>query len=420
MTRPELLSPAGNFEKMKAALLYGADAVYLAGNFFGMRAAADNFSLEELHEAMAYAHERGKKVYLTVNTMPHGDEYPRLHQYLKDIADCPPDAMIVADLGVATLIREILPDMPLHLSTQASAVSAPAVLAYAGLGFSRVVLARELTLAEITEIAREVGDRVELETFIHGSMCISYSGRCLLSNYFTGRDGNRGACAQPCRWNYVITEEKRPGMPLPIEEDRDGTFILSSKDMCTIEHIPALCRSGVKSFKIEGRMKSAYYTAVVTGAYRMAIDTYLADPAHYVFNPEWLAELESVSHREYDTGFWFDRPITDAKTVTRPGYLREKAYFATALEETSPPAHLEQKNEDGELYLFVQRNKLSVGDRVEWITPGRPGTPFIAREMYGEDGTPLESCPHPSMKFYLRVPFPVRPGDILRAGESKD
>ena len=422
MKAPELLSPAGNFEKMKAALLYGADAVYLAGNMFGMRAAADNFTLPELHEAVAYAHARGKKVYLTVNTMPHSDEYPRLRAYLESLADCPIDAMIVADLGVMALIREVLPEMEIHVSTQASAVSAPAVLAYAALGARRVVLARELTLAEVAEIRREIdasGKDVELETFVHGSMCVSYSGRCLLSNHFTGRDGNRGACAQPCRWNYTITEEKRPGMPLPIEEHENGTFILSSKDMCTIEHIPELCAAGIDSFKIEGRMKSAYYTAVVTNAYRMALDAYLADPVGYRFDPAWMRELESVSHREYDTGFWFDRPMDDAKLVTSPGYLREKAYFATALPlPEALPEGLVAENADGKLYLFMQRNKLSTGDAAELISPRKTGKPFVAREMYGEDGSPIPSCPHPGMKFYLRVPFPVSEGDILRAGED--
>ena len=421
MTIPELLSPAGNFEKMRAALRYGADAVYLAGNCFGMRSAADNFTNEELYEAVAYAHERGKKVYLTVNTMPRGYEYPRLREYLSDLRDCPFDAMIVADLGVLTTIREILPDMEIHISTQASAVSAPAVKALAALGAKRVVLARELTVDEVRAIRADIPDDIELEAFVHGSMCVSYSGRCLLSNHFTGRDGNRGACAQPCRWNYsfTITEEKRPETPMPMEQHEHGTFILSSKDMCTIEHIPELCACGINSFKIEGRMKSAYYTAVVTNAYRMAMDAYAADPAGYTFDPAWLRELESVSHREYDTGFWFDRSTDDPKLCTQPGYLREKAYFATASAQNAPlPAGLEPENADGRLYLFLQRNKMSIGDAAELVSPRAIGKPFTAREMYDLEGNPIESCPHPYMQFHLRVPFQVRKGDILRAGDA--
>ena len=422
MIIPELLSPAGNFEKMKAALRYGADAVYLAGNCFGMRSAADNFTNDELHQAVAYVHERGKKVYLTVNTMPRGYEYPRLREYLTELRDCPFDAMIVADLGVLATVRELLPDMEIHISTQASAVSAPAVKALAALGAKRVVLARELTVEEVRAIRADIPAEIELEAFVHGSMCVSYSGRCLLSNHFTGRDGNRGACAQPCRWNYTytITEEKRPETPMPLEEHEHGTFILSSKDMCTIEHIPELCACGINSFKIEGRMKSAYYTAVVTNAYRMALDAYAADPEGYRFQPVWLRELESVSHREYDTGFWFDRSTEDAKLSTVPGYLREKAYFATAssMDGVTLPNGLEAENENGRLYFFLQRNKMCVGDAVELVSPRRPGLPFTAKEMYNEQGEAIASCPHPYMPFYLRVPYEVREGDILRAGEN--
>lgn len=421
MNIPELLSPAGNFEKMRAALRYGADAVYLAGNCFGMRSAADNFTNDELREAVAYAHARGKRVYLTVNTMPRGYEYPRLREYLRELRDCPFDAMIVADLGVLATVRELLPDMEVHISTQASAVSAPAVRALAALGARRVVLARELTIDEVRAIRADIPDDIELEAFVHGSMCVSYSGRCLLSNHFTGRDGNRGACAQPCRWNYsfTITEEKRPETPMPMEQHEHGTFILSSRDMCTIEHIPALCTCGIQSLKIEGRMKSAYYTAVVTNAYRMALDAYAADPAGYRFDPAWLRELESVSHREYDTGFWFDRSTDNPKLCTKPGYLREKAYFATAsAQPPALPAALVEQNADGRLYLFLQRNKLCVGECAELVSPNAIGRPFIAREMYDIEGNPIESCPHPYMQFLLRVPFEVHEGDILRAGDA--
>ncbi|MBR6708697.1 MAG: U32 family peptidase, partial [Clostridia bacterium] len=325
----ELLSPAGNFEKLKAAVRYGADAVYCAGQCFGMRASAGNFTPEELIEASQYLHGRGRRLYLTVNTMPHDSEYPRLREYLTFLREVHPDGLIAADLGVMAEIRDILPDAELHVSTQASVVSAAACRAYAALGASRIVLARELSLDQIRAIRENLPPEIALEAFIHGSMCISYSGRCMLSYALTGRDANHGACTQPCRWNYAIVEEKRPAEPMPIESGPEGTFILSSKDMCLIEHVPELVEAGIDSFKIEGRMKSAYYTAVVTNAYRMALDAYAADPAAYRYDPAWLRELESVSHREYCTGYYFDDPAVTDHRATVPGYLREKAYLAT-------------------------------------------------------------------------------------------
>ena len=417
--RPELLSPAGNFEKMKAALLYGADAVYLAGRRFGMRSAADNFTDEELREAVEYVHERGKKIYLTMNTMPHGYEYEAMREFLHTVKDYGIDAMIVADLGVMATIREIIPHMEIHVSTQASIVSPAAALAYAALGAKRLVLARELTIEEIREIRASLPEDVELEAFVHGSMCVSYSGRCMLSHSLTGRDANRGACTQPCRWVYTIREEKRPDEPYPIEENELGTFIMSSKDMCTVEHIPQLIDAGIDSFKIEGRMKSAYYTAVVTNGYRMAIDAYLSDPEGYVFDRAIYRELESVSHREYCTGFYFDDPLQEPQLSTINGYIREKAYFATALsaEECPLPDCLEYETEGGRLYPFIQRNKVSVGDRAEIISPGRIGRALTVTELYGERGEEIPSAPHPGMKFFVRVPFEINEGDIMRAGE---
>ena len=415
---PELLSPAGNFEKLKAAILYGADAVYLAGNCFGMRSAADNFTDDELYEAAEYVHERGKKLYLTVNTMPHGHEYPRLRAFIERIKGAGIDAFIVADLGVLSVIKEIIPDAEIHISTQASIVSAEAARAYVALGAKRLVLARELSLDEIKVIRAGIPEDIELEAFVHGSMCVSYSGRCLLSNNLTGRDANRGACAQPCRWNYKIIEEKRPEQPFPIEENELGTFIMSSKDMCTVDMIPELIEAGIYSFKIEGRMKSAYYTAVVTNAYRMAIDAYLADPAGYKFDEMLMGELESVSHREYSTGYYRDVPIENAQTTANTGYIREKAYFATAVEYSAEelPAGLEYETEGGKLYKFIQRNKVSVGDAAEVISPGRIGRGFAVDEIYSDGGEKIESAPHPSMLFYVRVPFEVKVGDIMRSG----
>ena len=406
MNKPELLSPAGNYEKMTAALEYGADAVYLAGRAFGMRSAADNFSVEELYAAVDDAHARGKKVYLTVNTMPHEDEYPALREYLTSLRGCAIDAMIVADLGTIATVREILPETEIHISTQASIVSSAAARAYAALGAKRVVLARELTLNEIRAIREHLDSAIELEVFIHGSMCVSYSGRCLLANALNGRDGNRGTCTQPCRWNYTLIEEKRPDSRIPIEETNLGTFIMSSKDLCMIEHIPELCESGIASLKIEGRMKSAYYTAVVSNAYRMAIDAYLRGGAVYRFDPQLFRELESVSHRDYGTGYWFDTPREKANVCKNMGYIREKAYIATALGYDAASGRA----------TFVQRNKVSAGETVELISPGKVGRAFPACELCDEAGAPIESAPHPGMIFSLRVPFAVKAGDILRGG----
>ena len=416
---PELLSPAGNFEKLKAALLYGADAVYLAGTRFGMRSAADNFTSDELFEASEYVHARGKKIYLTLNTMPHGYEYPDLRAFLEYIKDAKIDACIVADMGVMYLIKEIMPEMEIHVSTQASIVSPAAANAYVALGAKRLVLARELMLDEIKEIKSSLPKGIELEAFVHGSMCVSYSGRCMLSHSLTGRDANRGACAQPCRWEYDISEIKRPDQPYPIEENALGTFIMSSKDMCTVSIIPQLIEAGIDSFKIEGRMKSAYYAAVVTNAYRMAIDSYLRSPSDYVFDERLMRELESVSHREYCTGFYLDDPLKNPQMSTINGYIREKAYFATALDESELPMpdSLIAKNENGKLYPFIQRNKIKIGDSAEIISPNKIGKAFTVTELYSESGAAIESAPHPSQKFFVRVPFEVLAGDIIRSGE---
>ena len=404
----ELLSPAGNFEKMKMAFLYGADAVYLAGERFGMRAAAGNFTIEEMDRAVEYAHTRSKKLYLTLNTLPREPEYPALREYLKQLAAMPsgaPDGVIAADIGVMMLVREYLPHAALHVSTQAGVVSSASALAWHRLGASRVVLAREVSLAEIREIRRALPPEIEIETFVHGSMCVSFSGRCLLSNALVGRDANRGACAQPCRWNYTIREEKRPDTPLPVEQTEEGTFIMSSKDLCMIAHIPELLEAGISSFKIEGRMKSAYYTAVVTNAYRAVMDAYIKDRENYTFDERWRRELDSVSHREYCTGYYFDSPQDNAQTCTRPGYLREKAYLAVCCGYDA---------ESGTA-AFIQRNKTSVGEAVEIISPGLPGRGFVIERMAGAQGEPLSSAPHPFMKFAVPVPFAVREGDIMRS-----
>lgn len=410
---PELLAPAGNMEKLRAAVLYGADAVYLSGKAFGMRAAADNFTISELREAIAFAHAHNVRVYLTVNVMPRGDEYADLRSYFEQLKSCPPDALIVADLGVLTLAKELLPDLPLHISTQANAVSAATCRAYHALGASRVVLARELTLEEIRAIRRDTPDSLELEAFIHGSMCISYSGRCLLSNFFTGRDANRGMCTQPCRWQYTIRERefelveaKRPESPIPVREIDGETFLMSSRDTCMIEHIPALMESGIDSFKIEGRIKSAYYAAVVTNTYRMAINAY--EKGNYTYNPLWMRELESVSHRPYHTGYYFDHATENANTTDNTGYIKENAYLASVIAYDS---------ETG-VATMRQKNKFSVGDRVALLSPGALGRPFTVTALENEEGEQVASVPHPQMLFRMPVPFAVKEGDILRAEDS--
>ena len=424
LKKPEVLAPAGNFEKLKAAVNFGADAVYMAGNCFGMRAAAGNFTEAELYEAVAYAHARGVKVYITVNTMPRTAEYTFLRGYLEMLGKTGADAVIVSDIGVFMLCREVIPNVPIHVSTQASVVSAQTCKAWYDLGATRVILARELSLEEIVEIRRQIPEELEIEAFIHGSMCISYSGRCLLSNYITGRDANRGACTQPCRWEYKIynsqtaeekqhsaieyeiDEVKRPGHRIPVIEEDGDTFTFSSKDLCMIQYIPELVKSGLSCLKIEGRMKSTGYTASVTNAYRIAVDRYFADPENYVFDPALMEEVESVCHREYATGFFFGNQTIEpnANVCTEGGYIREQAVLAIAT----------KGSEDGSLPEFYQKNKFTVGDRIELLTPGKLGQCFTAQRILDAEGQEIESTPHPEMKFALEVPFTVREGDILR------
>ncbi len=403
---PEVLSPAGDPEKLEAALRFGADAVYLAGKSFGMRAASDNFSVEELKRAAELTHAYGKKIYLTLNTMPHAAEYPELRRFLGELRYVGIDAVIVADLGVLAEVKSLLPEMEIHISTQASICSPAAAVEYAKMGASRLVLARELTLPEIRAIREALPERVELEAFVHGAMCVSYSGRCMFSNQLTGYDANRGECKQPCRWSYTLLEVKRPDLPIPVEENGQGTFIMSSRDMCAIELIPELIEAGVNSFKIEGRVKSAYYTAVVTNAYKMAVNAYLADPNGYHFDPALMTELESVSHREYCTGFYKNTPAELANLCSTSGYIREKAYLALADEDAKA----------GEMCRFVQRNKLLAGESVELISPGKLGRKMTVKDLTDAVGNALDSAPHPGMIFYARAPFDIKKYDILRAG----
>lgn len=405
----ELLSPAGNPEKLKAAIRFGADAVYFAGKSFGMRSAADNFTVEEIYDASTFVHSKNKKLYLTVNTLPRPDEYPLLESFLSEISHAGIDGFIVADPGVMMAIRKFIKDGEIHMSTQAGIVSHESCNFWYSQGVKRVVLAREMSLEDIKRIRENIPADMEIECFIHGSMCVSFSGRCLLSENLIGRDANRGMCAQPCRWNYnfyEISEEKRPDIRYPVEENHLGTFIMSSRDMCMIEHIPELMKSGISSFKIEGRMKSAYYTAVTTNAYRMAIDAYEKDPFGYKYDDRLMAELEGVSHREYCTGYYFDRPGNEANLTTLNGYIRDKAYLAV----------LKHYDKDTGIATFIQRNKCCVGDKCELLTPGMFGRGFEILSMTDKDNNSIDNAPHPFMEFKVKLPFEGKEGDILRAG----
>ena len=405
MKKPTLLAPAGNYEKMTAAVHYGADAVYLSGKTFGMRAAAGNFSEEELADAVAFAHRNGAAVHVTVNVMPRGEEYEALGDYLSFLDSIRPDALIVADMGVIAMAKKKAPHLPLHLSTQASVVSAEAANAYHEIGIKRIVLARELSLDEIASIRAKTPSSLELETFIHGAMCVSYSGRCLLSNYLAGRDGNRGMCAQPCRWEYrmaYVEEKKRPGQFIPVGEDAFGTYVMSSRDLCMISHLGELCDAGIDCFKIEGRMKSVYYVSAVTNAYRMALDAALSGRKEV--DPAWLRELESVSHREYSTGYYFGKPNETANLTDRIAPLAEASFVALALTDSDASGSA----------LFEQKNKSVAGESVEWLSPGRTGLPFTVDGLTDEEGNEISSTPHPQMKYYMKVPFPVKKGDVIR------
>jgi U32 family peptidase len=374
--KPELLAPAGNMEKLKVAIRYGADAVYLGGKAFGLRNLAGNFSIEELREAVCYAHQRGVKVYLTVNSFPDNGDIRALEEYLSEIEPMEIDAYIAADPGVIALIREISPKREIHLSTQANTTNWRSARFWQSQGVKRVNLAREMSLQDIGETSRNTD--MELEAFVHGAMCISYSGRCLLSTAMTGRDANKGECTQPCRWNYAIVEESRPGEYFPIGEDAGGSFIFNSKDLCLIEHLPELVGSGVDSLKIEGRMKGIYYVASVVRIYRAALDSYWQDPKGYRLKPEWLEELSKVSHRGYSTGFLFGKP-RDVDHEFLSSYVRNFEFVAM-VEGDAP----------GGGTLIGVRNRLQVGDTLELIGQGAGFSTFTLAAMLDENGVPVQ------------------------------
>ncbi len=397
MAKPELLAPAGDMERLKMAVLYGADAVYLAGTSFGMRSFAGNFSPEELPEAVRYAHAHGVKVHVTVNTMPRGNELPALPAHLELLNDCGVDALIIADLGVFRMAEKYAPRCERHVSTQVSIANAACASAWYDLGAKRVVLARELSLEEIRVIRQNTPPGLEIETFAHGAMCVSYSGRCLLSNYMTGRDSNRGACAQPCRYQYALMEEKRPGEYFPVFEDEKGTYIMNSRDMCMIDHIAELMDAGVDCLKIEGRAKSAYYAAIVTGAYRHAIDAVVAGQP---LDPVWRDEVEHVSHRHYSTGFFFGLP---GQYYQNSRYIRQWQVCAIVTECDA----------EGNATLSL-RNKFAAGEPVELVGPDFKPISFPAPMMQNMDGNELAQPRNPQMLFRMRLPKQAPAFSILR------
>ncbi len=404
MNRPELLAPGGSLEKLKTAIDYGADAVYIGGDAFSLRVAAENFSIEDMRQGLAYAHERGKRVYLTANIIPHNDDLSDFESYIKEIRPLGFDGILVSDLGMFDIVHTTAPELPIHVSTQANNTNYRSALMWHKLGAKRVVLGREMSFKEISEFRDKLPSDLELEAFIHGAMCISYSGRCLLSNYMTGRDSNAGACAHPCRWNYSLVEEKRPGEYFDVEENNRGTFIFNSKDLCTIEHIPELINSGITSLKIEGRVKTSFYVATVVGAYRREIDRYLSDPENYVFDPSELEELCKVSHRPYTTGFYFGRPGADAQVYESSSYIRDyeligivKAYDALSGRMT-----------------VTQRNRFFEGDEIEIMQPMRPFLTTSVKNMRDEKGEHITSAPHAEQIVTIDAPMPVCEGAMLR------
>ena len=397
MSKLELLSPAGDMERLRMAVLYGADAVYLAGTDFGMRAFAGNFSAEALPQAVRYAHDHGVKVHVTVNIMPRNDEVAQLPSYLEQLDDAGVDALILADLGAFTMAGKYAPHCQRHISTQQSIANYECAKAWYDLGAQRVVLARELSLPEIVQIRQNTPKDLQIETFGHGAMCVSFSGRCLLSNYMTGRDSNRGACAQPCRYRYALMEEKRPGEYFPVFEDDKGTYILNSRDMCTIDHLKDLMDAGIDCIKIEGRAKSAYYAAIVTGAYRHCIDDIAAGSP---VDPIWRDEVEHVSHRVYSTGFYYGHP---GQYVEDSRYIRDWQICAI----------VEQCDQLGNA-LCSLRNKFPEGSELEAVGPDLRPFPFTASNMTDTDGVPLPEPRTPQMRFWLPLPQQVPPYTILR------
>jgi len=407
MRKIELLVPASSLEVLKIAVIFGADAVYIGGEAFGLRAKAKNFSHEDMKEGIAFAHEHGVKVYVTVNILAHNYDLPGVREYLTELKELKPDALIIADPGIYMYAKEICPEIERHISTQANNTNYETYRFWYALGARRVVAARELSLAELSEIRANIPEDMEIEAFVHGAMCISHSGRCLLSNYFTGRNANMGACTHPCRWKYYVMEESRPGEYLPVEENERGTYIFNFKDLCMIEHIPDLVEAGVDSFKIEGRMKTALYVAVVARTYRQAVDDYFEDPEKYKKNiPYYQAEIAKCTYRQFTTGFFFGKPTHETQIYDNNTYQKGAVYLGQVKEVT----------EDGYV-VFYQKNKFRVGDTIEIMKKNGENQTVSVLQMLNEDGEETDACPHPGEKIRMRVDGVVCAGEIMRGIE---
>ena len=404
MKKPELLIPAGSLEVMKTAIRYGADAVYCGGEEFSLRAKAKNFSDEDLAEGIRYAHEHGVKVHITANILAHNYDFPEVEEFMKKMKELKPDAMIINDPGIFMTARRICPEIDIHISTQSSSTNYETFRFWHDLGATRVVAARELSLEEIRQIRAKVPEDLEIEAFVHGAMCMSYSGRCMLSNFFTGRDANRGECTHPCRWRYSIVEETRPGEYMPVYENERGTYIFNSKDLCMIDYIPELCEAGIDSFKLEGRMKTALYVATIARTYRKAIDDYYEDPEKYRRNLPWYRdEIARCTYREFTTGFYFGKPDTNAQIYDSNTYVKNYTYLGT----------VRSLEEDGTA-VFEQKNKFCVGDVIEIMKPD--GTDLTAKvlSIRSDDGEEQDSAPHPLQNLHVKLDQKVEEGDILR------
>lgn len=408
MRKPELLVPASSLEVLKIAVIFGADAVYIGGEAFGLRAKAKNFSMEDMKEGIAFAHEHGVKVYVTANILAHNEDLEGVREYFRELKEIKPDALIISDPGVFMIAKEVCPEIERHVSTQANNTNYGTYQFWYHQGAKRVVSARELSLKEIKEIRANIPDDLEIETFIHGAMCISYSGRCLLSNYFTGRDANQGACTHPCRWKYAVVEEKRPGEYLPVYENERGTYIFNSKDLCMIEHIDDIMESGIDSLKIEGRMKTALYVATVARTYRKAIDDYLESPEKYRANMEWYQEqISNCTYRQFTTGFFYGKPDENTQIYDSNTYVKEYTYLG----------YIEEVTEQG-LGRITQRNKFSVGETIEVMKPNGENVEVTVQRILDEDGNSVESAPHPQQRLYVDLGIELCQYDLLRRQEA--
>lgn len=407
MRIPELLVPASSLEVLQVAVIFGADAVYIGGEAFGLRAKAKNFSKEDMSEGVRFAHEHGVKVYVTANILAHNQDLEGVRKYFEELREIGPDALIISDPGVYQIAKEVCPEIERHISTQANNTNYGTYQFWYQMGAKRVVTARELSLEEIREIRSRIPEDMEIETFIHGAMCISYSGRCLLSNYLTGKDSNQGACTHPCRWKYSVMEESRPGEYFPVYENERGTFIFNSKDLCMIEHIPDLINAGIDSFKIEGRMKTALYVATVARTYRKAIDDYLKDPALYEENMSWYQEqISNCTYRQFTTGFFYGKPTQEAQIYDNNTYIKEYTYLGIVGET----------NEEGK-YCISQRNKFSVGEQIEVMKPNGDNIEATVKSIQDKEGNQMESAPHPKQILYIDLGIKLDRYDILRRKE---